>query len=110
MARDGKGRGYRGQLPNAIMLLPTPRTSDTNGPGIRGGGGLDLRTAISLLPTPTAADSQRTSVGYPRGNPTLTGAVTSTGDPTPRPSRAGKRRSGTRHPGQLSLDEEDGPA
>jgi hypothetical protein len=37
-------------------LLPTPRTSDTNGPGIRGQGGVDLRTAVSLLPTPTNRD------------------------------------------------------
>ena len=37
-------------------LLPTPRTSDTNGPGRHGSGGLDLRTAVSLLPTPRATD------------------------------------------------------
>lgn len=35
-------------------LLPTPRASDTNGPGQHGAGGLDLRTTVSLLPTPTA--------------------------------------------------------
>lgn len=34
-------------------LLPTPRTSDTNGAGAHGQGGLDLRTAVTLLPTPT---------------------------------------------------------
>lgn len=106
VARDGKGAGYRGQLPNVFTLLPTPRTSDTNGAGLHGDGGMDLRTAVSLLlPTPTAADSERTSTTYPRGNPTLTGAVSSSGDRTPRPSRAGKRRSAIRHPGQLSLDE-----
>lgn len=33
--------------------LPTPTVSDSNGPGIHGDGGLDLRTAVSLLPTPT---------------------------------------------------------
>ena len=38
--------------------LPTPRTSDTNGPGKHGNGGLDLRTAISLLPTRTTVDGQ----------------------------------------------------
>lgn len=37
-------------------LLPTPRTSDTNGPEAHGTGGLDLRTAVSLLPTPTVMD------------------------------------------------------
>lgn len=35
--------------------LPTPRTRDTNGPGVHGTGGLDLRTAVTLLPTPTAS-------------------------------------------------------
>jgi hypothetical protein len=37
-------------------LLPTPRTSDTNGAGTHGDGGMDLRTAVSLLPTPAARD------------------------------------------------------
>lgn len=32
-------------------LLPSPRTSDTNGAGVHGDGGLDLRTAVTLLPT-----------------------------------------------------------
>ena len=36
--------------------LPTPRTSDTNGSGKHGDGGLDLRTAVTMLPTPTAMD------------------------------------------------------
>jgi hypothetical protein len=40
------------------VLMPTPRTSDTNGPGSHGTGGPDLRTVVSLLPTPltTTAD------------------------------------------------------
>jgi hypothetical protein len=37
-------------------LLPTPRTTDTNGAGTHGTGGPDLRTAVSLLPTPAARD------------------------------------------------------
>jgi hypothetical protein len=42
-------------LPSAVMqLLPTPRTTDTNGAGTHGDGGMDLRTAVTLLPTPTA--------------------------------------------------------
>jgi len=47
----------RGRAPNPqelAALLPTPRTSDTNGPGVHGDGGLDLRTAAALLPTPTS--------------------------------------------------------
>ncbi len=37
---------------------PTPRTSDTNGPGLHGTGGMDLRTAVTLTgwPTPQARD------------------------------------------------------
>jgi DNA (cytosine-5)-methyltransferase 1 len=63
MARDWKGpsgRAYRNvadDLPSAVgSLLPTPRTSDTNGPGEHGQGGPDLRTAVSLLPTPSASN------------------------------------------------------
>ena len=37
-------------------LLPTPRTSDTNGAGHHGAGGMDLRTTVTLLPTPNAQD------------------------------------------------------
>lgn len=33
-------------------LLPTPRTSDTNGAGVHGEGGMDLRTQVSLMGTP----------------------------------------------------------
>ena len=41
-----------------MQLLPTPRTSDTNGAGQHGTGGADLRTAVQLLPTPSVADTQ----------------------------------------------------
>lgn len=42
-------------------LLPTPRTSDGNQPGIHGQGGQDLRTVIAMgfLPTPTTQDFKR---------------------------------------------------
>lgn len=40
-------------------LLPTPRTSDANGVGSHGDGGIDLRTAVSLLPTPRATDGTK---------------------------------------------------
>ena len=52
-------RGSSGDLTLSsatVRMLPTPRTSDTNGPGAPGTGGLDLRTAVALLPTPTASD------------------------------------------------------
>ena len=41
-----------------LDLLPTPRTSDTNGAGHHGDGGMDLRTTIDLLCTPSVADSE----------------------------------------------------
>ena len=40
-------------------MLPSPRTSDTNGAGHHGDGGMDLRTAVAeipLLPTPAAQE------------------------------------------------------
>jgi hypothetical protein len=42
-----------------LDLLPTPTVSDTNGPGMHGDGGADLRTAVSLLPTPRATDGTK---------------------------------------------------
>ena len=43
----------------SVSLLPTPRASDSNGGGLHGTGGLDLRTAIDLLPTPRATDGTK---------------------------------------------------
>ena len=40
-----------------MTLLPTPRSSDANGAGAHGEGGLDLRTTIALLPTPAVAQN-----------------------------------------------------
>ena len=59
-------RGSSGDLTLSsatVRMLPTPRTSDTNGSGAHGTGGLDLRTAVTLLPTPKAADGE---FGLPR--------------------------------------------
>lgn len=52
-------RGSSGDLTLSsatVKMLPTPRTSDTNGPGAHGTGGPDLRTAVTMLPTPTAGN------------------------------------------------------
>jgi len=49
-ARDHKGHNQRRDatcLTGALDLLPTPRTSDTNGAGAHGDGGPDLRTAVA---------------------------------------------------------------
>jgi DNA (cytosine-5)-methyltransferase 1 len=43
----------------APILMPTPRSTDSNGAGQHGDGGLDLRTAVSLLPTPRATDGTK---------------------------------------------------
>jgi DNA (cytosine-5)-methyltransferase 1 len=64
---DGDGghlnsEGFQSTLPGVardIALLPSPRTSDTNGAGHHGDGGMDLRTAVAeipLLPTPAVND------------------------------------------------------
>lgn len=92
-AQDRLSAGKR-NLDDAVRLLPTPRTTDGTGPEPHGEGGPSLRTAIALLPTPTAADSERWSLTYPRGNPTLLGAS------MPQPSDGGKPSTG-----QLPLPE-----
>jgi DNA (cytosine-5)-methyltransferase 1 len=64
---DGDGghlnsEGFQSTLPGVardMALLPSPRTSDTNGAGHHGDGGMDLRTAVAeipLLPTPAVND------------------------------------------------------
>ncbi|GAA1176152.1 hypothetical protein GCM10009578_017460 [Streptomyces rhizosphaericus] len=60
-----------------VRLLPTPRTSDTNGTGSHGDGGPDLRTAVSLLPTPRASDGEKGSPNqkFGDGSPTLANAA-----------------------------------
>lgn len=45
-----------GLLETGGRLLPTPRTTDMNGHGHHGEGGMDLRTTVTLLPTPSVAD------------------------------------------------------
>ena len=57
---EGCGTAHEGRPESAVSadepgvaLLPTPRTSDTNGAGHHGDGGMDL------LPTPQAADAER---------------------------------------------------
>lgn len=47
------------------VFLPTPRVSDSNGVGVHGTGGLDLRTAIDLLPTPQASDGTSGGASHP---------------------------------------------
>jgi hypothetical protein len=44
----------------SMGMLPTPRTSDMNHPGVHGQGGQDLRTVIAgMLPTPTCQDAKQ---------------------------------------------------
>lgn len=56
---DLAGVGSTSSQPDGLAapaLLPTPTSSDTNGAGAHGDGGLDLRTALTLLPTPAVND------------------------------------------------------
>lgn len=69
---------------DAVLTLPTARTSDANGSGTHGDGGLDLRTTIETLPTPRATDYKRNgSAGeFARKDPALGAMVHRM--PTPR--------------------------
>lgn len=56
-----RARGQTLRLTGQVLaltgdLLPTPRASDKNGPGVHGKGGQDLRTTVSPLPASTATD------------------------------------------------------
>ncbi|GMA26173.1 hypothetical protein GCM10025864_39320 [Luteimicrobium album] len=46
---SSEGLEARGKDGLEVALLPSPRTSDTNGPGAHGTGGLDLRTVVATL-------------------------------------------------------------
>ena len=63
-----------GLIESGGRLLPSPRTTDMNGPGVHGTGGQDLRTTISLLPTTTAMDAHASGGSVPE-NKTLTDAI-----------------------------------
>lgn len=82
----GQERGTAAAWSSEGALLPSPRTSDTNGAGQHGQGGVDLRTAVSLLPTPRATDGTK---GGPNqrgssGDLMLPSAVHLLGTPTAR--------------------------
>lgn len=112
LVRDGRDKGVRSEaIDNArdggpssadLTLLPTPRTTDMNGPGAHGDGGMDLRTAMTLLPTPVAQPSGNTPEDHLRKKPgrevvtvlaiiAENGLIESGGRlmPTPRASRGG---------------------
>lgn len=101
--RHGNGNGHGRSLAiEAMRLLPTPRTSDTNGPGSHGDGGMDLRTAVTTIPTPTARDAgasrnstaNRSPGAKPRhAGDTLTDWATLLGASTPPPSPDGSSSS-----------------
>jgi site-specific DNA-cytosine methylase/Holliday junction resolvase RusA-like endonuclease len=73
----GTTRGDNGIRPEGLEsgnrpLLPTPATSDTNGPRAHGDGGLDLRTAVSqLLPTPRVGGQGANEAELRRNSPNL---------------------------------------
>lgn len=71
LAKGINGNGQGTPLGIAVKLLPTPRTSDTNGAGVHGDGGMDLRTAVSLLPTPRARDGKGPGYGDDLPSPAI---------------------------------------
>ncbi len=81
-----------------LTLLPTPRTSDTNGAGQHGDGGLDLRTAV-MLPTPRATDGTKGGPGQrgSSGDLMLPSAVALLPTPSVADTQGGRKaRSGSR--------------
>jgi len=75
-------------------MLPMPTTSDTNGAGKHGDGGLDLRTAVSLLPSPRASEGEKggPNMRGSKGDLMLSSAVHRlTGDTMSPQSDAGKQ-------------------
>jgi len=79
--------------------LPTPRTSDTNGAGRHGDGGLDLRTAVTLLPTPTTQDKVgvRGDFDWDSPNQTLREVVTLLPTPNAADGNGGGRLNSRGH-------------
>ena len=63
-------------LCDAIRLLPTPRTSDTNGIGPHGTGGPDLRTVVSEMsrPSPGALGATPRATDGTKGGPNQRGS------------------------------------
>lgn len=98
----------RTSAPAGFWLLPTPRTSDTNGTGTHGTGGLDLRTAVTLLPTPTARDGKGSDLPSRTGGRSLPTVLA--GDATPPLSPDGSTSPGEQLLIPLSPDEPDAPA
>ncbi|MDY0984620.1 hypothetical protein SOM10_12010 [Microbacterium sp. CFBP9023] len=84
--------------PRHPSLLPTPRTTDMNGPGIHGDGGIDLRTAVTLLPTPTVAlaeGGQTSRSGGRKGELLLGGiAAEASGNLLPTPTASEGEKGG----------------
>lgn len=113
-ARDWKGTGYKGQLPNAVALLPTPTVADSreaanfrpDGTPYGSGYGMTLTDASRrLLPTPRASDGDK---GGPnqrgsKGDLALPAVAHRIGAPSRRPSRGGSRSSAAALPGQLMI-------
>lgn len=96
MAADGDRTSEtysRGNLSLVGALLPTPRTTDAQGAGVHGDGGLDLRTVVTteLLPTPKTRDGNHgiSPAEVNRHAPSL-GAIAGGLLPTPRASDGAK--------------------
>jgi hypothetical protein len=68
--------GYGPTLLDAVRLLPTPRTSDTNGIGSHGAGGPDLRTVVSETsrPSPGALGAMPRATDGTKGGPNQRGS------------------------------------
>lgn len=105
--RRGGERGDEFLLPGQVeqAMWPTVRTSDTNGAGTHGNGGLDFRTVTreAMWPTARAEDSEQT--GAHRGTPDAVGDLWPTAQASDAKDQASEeyhRRRADR--GQLTTD------
>lgn len=106
VAQHNNGNGMGTPLAMAVKMLPTPRTSDTNGPGAHGEGGSDLRTVVSLLPTPTTQNSHGNAYNS-HGSDLLPGVAVkaSNGGLTVPPSSDTLSQLAGLHPDQLTIED-----
>ena len=116
VAAEGSGGAKSPATSHQVMLrdqvtemLPTPRTSDTNGAGEHGTGGPDLRTVVSLLPTPQVADvtgGHKTRSGARSNEMLLPGVVLTLGATTDPRFDGGNTYSEDRPRPRLNLTDE----
>lgn len=83
-----------------------PRTSDTNGPGLHGDGGIDLRTQTALWTAPKASDPEHSgpNMRYSNGGMPLPSQVAQWAAPCAQNYKGSSEGSITRQDGKSRMD------